>query len=100
VKLAALVAAALLVAGCGGGAGCSAGSVGSAFHFDAVARRYPGARLAQLGDSLAFVFPRPIQLNDRGTHSVFRGSSSLPSRRAVPLASATPSRAIISPWPR
>jgi Pectinacetylesterase len=51
--------------------GCSAGSVGSAFHFDAVARRYPGARLAQLGDSLAFVFPRPIQLNDWGTHSVF-----------------------------
>jgi hypothetical protein len=51
--------------------GCSAGSVGSAFHFDSIARRYPRARLAQLGDSLAFVFPRPIQLNDWGTHTVF-----------------------------
>jgi hypothetical protein len=51
--------------------GCSAGSVGSAFHFDAIARRYPRARLAQLGDSLAFVFPRRIQLNDWGTHGVF-----------------------------
>jgi Pectinacetylesterase len=51
--------------------GCSAGSVGSAFHFDSIVRRYPRARLAQLGDSLAFVFPRPIQLNDWGTHTVF-----------------------------
>jgi hypothetical protein len=37
-------------------AGCSAGSVGSAFHADSIIRRYPKARVTQLGDSLAFVF--------------------------------------------
>jgi hypothetical protein len=61
--------------------GCSAGSVGSAFHFDAIARHYPRARLAQLGDSLAFVFPRPVQLNDWGTHSVFPPFFRIGSRR-------------------
>lgn len=51
--------------------GCSAGSVGSAFHFDAIARRYRSARVTQLGDSLAFVFPRPIRLSAWGTNAVF-----------------------------
>jgi hypothetical protein len=51
--------------------GCSAGSVGSAFHADAVIRHYRRARLTQLGDSLAFVFHRPIRLTDWGTNSVF-----------------------------
>ena len=53
--------------------GCSAGSVGSAFHADAIIRRYPAARVTQLGDSLAFVFHRPISLADWGTHEHFPG---------------------------
>lgn len=44
--------------------GCSAGSVGSAFHVPAVIERWPQARVTQLGDSLAFVFHRPISLVD------------------------------------
>ena len=51
--------------------GCSAGSVGSAFHADSIIRRYPRARVTQLGDSLAFLFHRPISLAAWGTHSVF-----------------------------
>jgi len=51
--------------------GCSAGSVGSAFHADAIIRRYPDARVTQLGDSLAFVFHRPISLVEWGTHRHF-----------------------------
>jgi hypothetical protein len=43
-------------------AGCSAGSVGSAFHVAAALERWPRARVAQIGDSLAFVFHRPIRL--------------------------------------
>jgi hypothetical protein len=51
--------------------GCSAGSVGSAFHADAIIRRYPDAQVTQLGDSLAFLFHRPINLADWGTHEHF-----------------------------
>jgi dienelactone hydrolase len=51
--------------------GCSAGSVGSAFHADAIIKQYRNARVTQLGDSLAFLFHRPIRLTDWGTHSVF-----------------------------
>jgi hypothetical protein len=51
--------------------GCSAGSVGSAFHADAVLSRYPKARVTQVGDSLAFVFHRPVNLADWGTHTRF-----------------------------
>jgi hypothetical protein len=51
--------------------GCSAGSVGSAFHADAVIRRYRDARVTQVGDSLAFIFHRPINLADWGTHEHF-----------------------------
>jgi Pectinacetylesterase len=51
--------------------GCSAGSVGSAFHADAIIRRYRNARVTQVGDSLAFVFHRPVSLASWGTHSVF-----------------------------
>lgn len=51
--------------------GCSAGSVGSAFHAESVIRRYPDARVTQLGDSLAFVFHRPISLVEWGTHQHF-----------------------------
>jgi hypothetical protein len=52
-------------------AGCSAGSVGSAFHADSIIRRYPKARVSQLGDSLAFVFHRPIRLVGWGAHEHF-----------------------------
>ena len=51
--------------------GCSAGSVGSAFHADAIIRHYRNAKITQLGDSLAFVFHRPISLAAWGTNSVF-----------------------------
>jgi hypothetical protein len=51
--------------------GCSAGSVGSAFHADSIIRRYPDARVTQLGDSLAFVFHRPVSLVEWGTHQRF-----------------------------
>jgi hypothetical protein len=52
-------------------AGCSAGSVGSAFHVPAVIARWPRARVTQLGDSLAFVFHRPVNLSDWGAHARF-----------------------------
>jgi hypothetical protein len=51
--------------------GCSAGSVGSAFHFDGIVRRYRNARVTQLGDSLAFEFPRRIRLGAWGTNAIF-----------------------------
>jgi hypothetical protein len=51
--------------------GCSAGSVGSAFHTDAILRQYPDARVTSVGDSLAFVFHRPINLAAWGTHEHF-----------------------------
>ena len=43
-------------------AGCSAGSVGSAMHAAYVIEQYPNAALNQLGDSLAFVFDQPVNL--------------------------------------
>jgi hypothetical protein len=46
--------------------GCSAGSVGSAFHVPAVLERWPRAGVTQLGDSLAFVFERPVSLAEWG----------------------------------
>jgi Pectinacetylesterase len=52
-------------------AGCSAGSVGSAWHVEDVIRAWPDARVAQLGDSLAFLFHRPIQLGDWGANAHF-----------------------------
>jgi Pectinacetylesterase len=52
-------------------AGCSAGSVGSAFHADSIIRRYRKASVSQLGDSLAFVFHRPIRLTDWGAQTHF-----------------------------
>ena len=51
--------------------GCSAGSVGSALHVDAILEQYPDARVTQVGDSLAFVFHRPVSLAAWGTHEHF-----------------------------
>jgi hypothetical protein len=42
--------------------GCSAGSIGSILHAPRVIREYPGARVAQLGDSLGYLFSRPTDL--------------------------------------
>jgi hypothetical protein len=48
--------------------GCSAGSVGSAWHVEDVIRAWPDARVAQVGDSLAYLFHRPIRLTGWGTN--------------------------------
>ena len=52
-------------------AGCSAGSVGSAWHVEEVIRRYPDADVTQVGDSLAYLFHRPIRLAAWGTNKHF-----------------------------
>lgn len=52
-------------------AGCSAGSVGSAWHAEDVIRAWPEARVAQVGDSLAYLFHRPIRLTAWGTNKHF-----------------------------
>jgi YVTN family beta-propeller protein len=54
--------------------GCSAGSVGSAIFAPYVMRHYPRATVNQLGDSLAFVFSRPVDI-ERG----WRADRNLPS---------------------
>jgi Pectinacetylesterase len=51
--------------------GCSAGSVGSAWHAEDVIRAWPDARVSQVGDSLAYLFHRPIRLTDWGTNKHF-----------------------------
>jgi hypothetical protein len=51
--------------------GCSAGSVGSAFHVPAILDHWPRARVAQIGDSLAFVFHRPVDLSEWGAPAHF-----------------------------
>lgn len=61
--------------------GCSAGSVGSAFHVPAVLDRWPRARVTQLGDSLAFVFHRPLNLTDWGAHRHFPSFFRIGQRR-------------------
>jgi Pectinacetylesterase len=61
--------------------GCSAGSVGSAFHVPAVLERWPQARVTQLGDSLAFVFHRPITLAGWGALEHFPRFFRIGSRR-------------------
>ena len=62
-------------------AGCSAGSVGSAFHVPAVIARWPRARVTQLGDSLAFVFHRPVNLTDWGAPKHFPSFFRIGERR-------------------
>jgi alpha-beta hydrolase superfamily lysophospholipase len=61
--------------------GCSAGSVGSAFHVPAVLARWPRARVTQLGDSLAFVFHRPVRLVDWGAPAHYPRFFRIDSRR-------------------
>jgi hypothetical protein len=52
-------------------AGCSAGSVGAAFHIARVIARYPRARVTLLGDSLAFPFTRPLDFSTWGASPRF-----------------------------
>jgi hypothetical protein len=61
--------------------GCSAGSVGSAFHVPAVIANWPRARVTQLGDSLAFVFHRPVNLSGWGAHEHFPSFFRIGNRR-------------------
>lgn len=76
--------------------GCSAGSVGSAFHADAIVRQYSDARVTQVGDSLAFLFHRPISLADWGANRHFPPFFRIGNRRwtmvefVTPLARAHP----------
>ncbi len=51
--------------------GCSAGSVGSRVHAPYIIAQYPEAQVAQLGDSLAFVFGRPVRLGDYNAYQTF-----------------------------
>jgi Pectinacetylesterase len=68
--------------------GCSAGSVGSALHAPRVLRRYPRAQVAQLGDSLGFLFSRPTDLRELwGADRVLPGW--VPGVRAIPRARFT-----------
>ena len=45
--------------------------MGSAWHAEDVIRAWPEARVAQVGDSLAYLFHRPIRLTDWGTNKHF-----------------------------
>lgn len=49
--------------------GCSAGSVGSRVHTPYIIENYAEARVTQLGDSLAFVFGRPVRLDDYNAYT-------------------------------
>jgi hypothetical protein len=55
--------------------GCSAGSVGSRVHVPYVIEQYPDARVTQLGDSLAFVFGRPVNI---GTETGYESYNTFP----------------------
>jgi Pectinacetylesterase len=44
--------------------GCSAGSIGSILHASRIIRQYPEAQVAQLGDSLGYLFSRPTDLRE------------------------------------
>jgi hypothetical protein len=55
--------------------GCSAGSVGSRVHVPYVIEHYPEARMTQLGDSLAFVFGRPVNV---GTETGYESYNTFP----------------------
>lgn len=55
--------------------GCSAGSVGSRVHVPYVIEQYPAAHVTQLGDSLAFVFGRPVNI---GTETAYESYNTFP----------------------
>jgi hypothetical protein len=84
--------------------GCSAGAVGSAVHAPFIIAHYADALVSQLGDSLAFVYHRPIDLqtnyhaHDNFPHWISALAEIAPGDFTMPrylatLANAYPSRA-------
>lgn len=62
--------------------GCSAGSVGSITHAPYIIEQYPDVPVTQLGDSLAFVYHRPINVQtDYKAHDNF--ASWIPALKAI-----------------
>ena len=57
------------------------GSVGSAWHAEEVIRAWPDARVAQLGDSLAFLFHRGVRLGEWGANKHFPSFFQVGDRR-------------------
>jgi hypothetical protein len=71
--------------------GCSAGSVGSILFAPYLINHYPQTRVAQMGDSLAYVFSRPVDLQtDWDAHGNFPGW--IPDLAAIGPGSFTMSR--------
>jgi hypothetical protein len=64
--------------------GCSAGSVGSRAHVPYVIEQYPQAQVMQLGDSLAFIFGRPVNIgNEDGYESYNTFADWIPALAAL-----------------
>jgi hypothetical protein len=69
-------------------AGCSAGSIGSILHAPRILRQYPEAQVAQLGDSLGYLFSQPTDLRELwGADRVL--PDWVPGVRAIPRARFT-----------
>jgi Pectinacetylesterase len=83
-------------------AGCSAGSIGSILHAPRILRQYPEAQVAQLGDSLGYLFSQPADLRELwGADRLL--PDWVPGVRAIPRARFTMPRfyqAVAAHYPR
>jgi hypothetical protein len=83
-------------------AGCSAGSIGSILHAPRILRQYPEAQVAQLGDSLGYLFSQPTDLRELwGADRLL--PDWVPGVRAIPRARFTMPRfyqAVAAHYPR
>ena len=83
-------------------AGCSAGSIGSILHAPRILRQYPQAQVAQLGDSLGYLFSQPTDLRELwGADRLL--PDWVPGVRAIPRARFTMPRfyqAVAAHYPR
>ena len=82
--------------------GCSAGSIGSILHAPRILRQSPGAQVAQLGDSLGYLFSRPSDLGELWGAGR-RLPDWVPGVRAIPRARFTMARfyqAVAAHYPR